>query len=243
MSPTPRLFARRIRTSAWLASVLAIACCPCVFAAEKAIDLSGEKAADDWLLLDKTASIQDGQLVLDGRREAARAFYGPSEWTDCSLRAKFMVEPRDEGVLACGFVVRAADASTYYYVHFDRARRSSCARAATTPGTRSSGSAGWTSRPASGTTASLPAQGDTLRVSLNGKLLFEAKDASIGRGRIGFYAGQGLAHVKDIVVSGEPAAATAEFNPAADVRPRLPGRRGRRLRGVSRRLPPQRRPA
>ncbi|MCX7427915.1 MAG: exo-alpha-sialidase [Planctomycetia bacterium] len=211
MFSTPRLVARRTWTTALLAGLLGLACCQNAFAAEKAIDLAGEKAGDAWLLLDKTASIQDGQLVLDGRRQDARAFYKPLEWTDCSLRAKFMVEPQDEGVLACGFVVRAADASTYYYVHFDRAQAILV---------RSDRDNSWSEIKRVGGLDKLAGKwhegqlecvGDTLKVSLNGKLLFEAKDAALGRGRIGFYAGQGLVHVKDIVVSGEPAATTAEF--------------------------------
>ena len=202
MFSTPRLFARRTWTTAWLAGLLGLACCQNTFAAEKAIDLAGEKAGDAWLLLDKTASIQDGQLVLDGRRQDARAFYKPLEWGDCSLRAKFLVEPQDEGVLACGFVVRAADASTYYYVHFDRAQAILV---------RSDRDNSWTEikrvggldKPAGQWhEGQLECVGDTLRVSLNGKLLYEAKDAALARGRIGFYASQGLVHVKDIVVSG-----------------------------------------
>ena len=44
------------------------------------------------------------------------------EWEDVSVRARFLVEPASEGVLACGFMVRVADTATYYYVHFDRAQ-------------------------------------------------------------------------------------------------------------------------
>ena len=44
--------------------------------------------------------------------------------------------------------------------------------------------------------------GDTLRVYLNGKLLYEAKHTGLKAGRIGFYASQGRVHIKDIVVGG-----------------------------------------
>ena len=37
------------------------------------------------------------------------------------------------------------------------------------------------------------ARADTLKVSLNGRLLYEAKNPVLKRGRIGFYANQGRA--------------------------------------------------
>lgn len=48
----------------------------------------------------------------------------------------------------------------------------------------------------------LAIEGDLLRVSMNGKQLLEARDAKLSKGRIGFYANQGLARVKDIEVVG-----------------------------------------
>ena len=44
--------------------------------------------------------------------------------------------------------------------------------------------------------------GDTLKVYLNGTLLYEHRDQQLSRGRIGFDASQGRADVKDIVVQG-----------------------------------------
>ena len=89
-------------------------------AEDLAIDLSGADAAKQWVFSDENGRIADGELVLDGRQKMSRAFFTPLEWNDVTLRAEFMVEPADEGVLACGFVVRAQDAATHYYVHFDR---------------------------------------------------------------------------------------------------------------------------
>ncbi len=140
-----------------------------------------------------------------------RAFYVPVEWSDVALRAIFKVEPQRDGVLACGFVVRAADANSYYYVHFDRAQailvRSDAAKA-------------WNEikrvreldKPAGEWhRGELSVEGDVLRVSLNGKQLFEARDPTLAKGRIGFYANQGLAHVKDIEVVGAAAKPSAKF--------------------------------
>ncbi|MFH1920460.1 MAG: sialidase family protein [Planctomycetota bacterium] len=182
-----------------------------ISAEELAIDLSAQGVAEEWVLLDDTASLGDGELVLDGRQQASRAFFAPFEWEDVTLRAKFMVETAEKGVLACGFVVRAEDAADYYYVHFDRTQAILV---------RSDENVSWNEIKRVGSLAKpagewhsgeLQVQGDTLKVSLNGKLLYEAKDSTLRRGRIGFYAGQGLAHVKEIVVSGEAKPARGEL--------------------------------
>jgi sialidase-1 len=172
-------------------------------ASELPIDLSSPGAAAQWKMLDDTATIAHGELVLDGRKQPSRAVFLPCQWDDVILRAKFLVEPAAEGVLACGFMVRLSDVETYYYVHFDRAQAILV---------RSDESQSWNEikrvgaldkPPGEWHTGQLEARGDTLRVSLGGKLLYEAKDSRLKQGRIGFYAGQGKAHVKDIVVVGE----------------------------------------
>lgn len=196
---------------AWALAVLAGICRQAAAAEELAIELSAPAAAGQWAFLDKTASIRGGELVLDGRQRMSRAFFTPLRWEDVTLRAKFLVEPAERGVLACGFVVRAVDARTYYYVHFDRGQAILV---------RSDQSGSWNEirrvggldKPA-GTwhTGELQATGDTLKVSLNGKLLYEAKDANLRRGRIGFYANQGRAHVRQITVTGSAQKAEDKF--------------------------------
>lgn len=180
-------------------------------AEELSIDLSAEGAADDWMFLEDTATIRDGELVFDGRQKVSRAFFKPTEWDDVTLRAKFLVEPAERGVLACGFIVRAEDAATYYYVHFDRTQAILV---------RSDPSVSWNEikrvgglkKPAGQWhEGQLESTGDTLKVSLNGQLLFEARDPALKRGRIGFYANQGRAHVKDIVVTGAGRATTSDL--------------------------------
>lgn len=180
-------------------------------AAELAIDLAAPGTADSWLLLDKTAAIRSGELVLDGRKQMARAVFLPHEWGDVTLRARFMVEPAAEGVLACGFIVRAVDASTCYYVHFDRAQ-AILVRSDENQSWNEIKRVGGLDKPAGQWhTGELEAAGDVLRVSLNGKRLYEAKDPALRQGRIGFYANQGIAHVKDIAVLGEARKAEGKF--------------------------------
>ncbi len=113
-----------------------------------------------------------------------------------------LVEPESEGVLACGFIVRATDTATYYYVHFDRTQAILV---------RSDADNSWNELQRVGSLTKPAGQwhegrleclDDTLKVYLNGTLLYEHHDKQLTRGRIGFYANQGRAHVKDIVVRG-----------------------------------------
>ncbi|MBX3178301.1 MAG: exo-alpha-sialidase [Candidatus Hydrogenedentes bacterium] len=178
------------------------------FTADTALDLADSAA---WTFGSDSARIDNGELVLDGRQAMARAFYLPLEWGDGSLKASFQVDPQDHGVLACGFVVRAADASHYYYVHFDKTQAILC-RSDKGQSWNEIARAGGLDKPAGAWhTGELRFEGDTLRVFLNGAKLFEAKDATLKQGRIGFYANQGRARVKDITVSGAPANAEHDF--------------------------------
>lgn len=180
-------------------------------AAEFKMDLSAKDAPGQWRFMDKTAVIRDGELILDGRKQMSRAFYLPLRWKDVTLRAKFLVEPENAGVLACGFIVRAADAVSYYYVHFDR-KQAILVRSGPDGIWNEIKRVGGLQKPAGQWhDAQLICIGDTLRVSLNGELLFEAQDRSLGGGRIGFYANQGRAHVRDIIVSGTAEQADKPF--------------------------------
>lgn len=197
-----------IKTSLFILGWLLVA--P-VAAAELPIDLLAEDAAKDWMFLDKTARIERGELVLDGRQRISRAIYTPSEWSDVTLTAKFFVEPQPQGVLACGFIVRAVDAKTYYYIHFDRGQ---AILVRYSPGNEWNEikRVGGLDKPAGQWhDASLECQGKALRVKLNGKLLYEVTDDTLAGGRIGFYGSEGLVRVKDIRVAGEAAKPKGEF--------------------------------
>jgi len=178
---------------------------------ELAINLTAADAAEQWSFLEDAVVIRDGELVCDGREKMSRAFFLPSEWGDVSLRASFLVEPAATGVLACGFVIRASDVATYYYVHFDRTQAILV---------RSNSGESWNElkrveglkKPAGEWhDATLECHGDTLKVQLNGELLYEHRDQQLKRGRIGFYANQGRAHVKNIVVRGKAIRPESEF--------------------------------
>jgi sialidase-1 len=182
--------------------------CRLTRADDLSIDLSAKDASQQWVFLEKSASIQDNELVLDGRQKMSRAFFEPLEWDDVSLRAKFLVDPAEKGVLACGFIIRAVDSATFYYVHFDRTQAILV---------RSDVNATWNEIKRVGALkkpagdwheARLDCIGDTLQVWLNEELLYEVTDSTLKGGRIGFYANQGRAHVTNIVVTGQAREAT-----------------------------------
>lgn len=167
------------------------------------IDLTDENAAQQWAFTDKTAEIKEGELRIDGRQRLTAAFYEPAEFGDVAVTARFLVEPQPEGVLACGFIVRAADGRNYYYVHFDR-NQAILVRHSTDNGWNEIRRASNLDKPAGQWhTGRVECQGTTLRVSLNGTLLYEANDAHLDRGRIGFYGSQGLVRIQDIQVEGQ----------------------------------------
>ncbi len=210
------MHARSSRTLVLLVSVLLSTSWPA--SAESAseggklkIDLSSPDAASQWRISADTGMIRDGELVLDGRHEMCRAFYTPWQFSDATLEAHFLVEPAQQGVLACGFILRARDASTYYSVHFDRAQ-AILVRSDENRMWNEIKRVGKLDKPAGQWHhGRLECEGDRLRIWLNGKMLYEANDASVKGGRIGFYANQGVAHVKDIVVHGEAQKPENEF--------------------------------
>jgi len=175
------------------------------------LDLGDPATASQWLFLDSNGRIEGDELVLDGRQAMCKAFFLPLTWKDATLEAKFLVEPADKGVLACGFMVRAVDGARSYYVHFDRGQAILC---------RSDEDRSWIEikrvsglrKPAGQWhTGVLECRGDTLRVGLNGEQLYEARDDTLDGGRIGFYANQGKARIKEIAVTGENKRAETEF--------------------------------
>ncbi len=180
------------------------------------IDLTQVDAVSEWLLYGASGEIEKGELVLDGRQEPSCAVYKKSEWTDVRLEAKFLVEPQKRGVLACGFMVRAEDGVTYYYVHYDRAQAILVRRDRRKLWSEIKRVSNLDKPAGKWHGAALEAVGSKIRVSLNGRLLYEATHPLLKSGHIGFYASQGRAHIKDIVVKGKatPARKTFEKPPS-----------------------------
>ncbi len=168
-----------------------------------AIDLAAPESDSGWVFTDASSRIENGELILDGRQQLTRAFYTPKAWGDVTVSAKFFVEPADKGVLCCGFMFRAKSGGEFYYVHYDRGQAILC-RSDQTNGWNEIKRASNLDKPAGEWhEGKVECVGGTLRVSLNGQLLYEAQDATLEDGCVGFYGSQGLVHVKDIVISGE----------------------------------------
>ncbi len=180
-------------------------------AAEQPLDLTRNNAADSWMFLDKSAKLENGELVFDGRKRISRAIYTPSEWGDVTVTAKFLVEPQPDGVLACGFIVRAVDGKNYYYVHFDRGQAILVRHSDGNEWNEIKRVGGLDKPAGQWHEGKLECRGNALKVSLNGKLLYEATDDKLAAGRIGFYGSQGLVRVKDIRIDGEASKPKQDF--------------------------------
>jgi len=171
--------------------------------AGETISLDSAEAGSHWTsTTPRLVSVKNGELILDGRQQFCSAFYTPVQVVNPGVSAEFLVEPNPGGVEACGFILGAADSATFHFVHFDRSQ------AILGISTRESS---WKEiRRVSGLEkpagkwhqAAFESHGEQLRVSLNGKLLFEVPMQSHQGGRIGFYASEGLAHVKGISIQG-----------------------------------------
>ncbi|MFN0199089.1 MAG: hypothetical protein ACKVT0_20260, partial [Planctomycetaceae bacterium] len=71
----------RLLLSIFVIGVLAVNI-PLMAADVLKIDLAKKNSAKDWMLLDKTAKIENGELVFDGRKKISRAIFTPLEWSD-----------------------------------------------------------------------------------------------------------------------------------------------------------------
>lgn len=167
------------------------------------VDLVSSGSAGAWFLPDGSGRVEHGELVLDGRGEPAVAFLQPHAWRDATLRARFLVEPASQGVLACGFMIRAQDADTYYAVHFDRGQAILIRSDEDNPWNEIKRLSGLEKPAGQWHEGAVQCAGDVITVSLNGKKLYEARDSRLTSGRVGFYASQGLVHIKDISITGE----------------------------------------
>lgn len=181
-------------------------------ATETSLDLNSPEAPAHWSFPDKTSRIENGELLLDGLKRLTSAFYTPHEYADVSLNAEFFVEPGNQGVLACGFILRAVDGRNYYYVHFDK-NQAILVRHSNESGWHEIQRASNLDKPAGKWhSARVECAGDLLKVSLNGTPLFEARDPHLKQGRVGFYGSQGLVHVRNIAIHGNPLPPTSDFS-------------------------------
>ncbi|MEE2615481.1 MAG: sialidase family protein [Verrucomicrobiota bacterium] len=163
-----------------------------------------------WFL-DDTASIQNDELVLDGRKSRSSAYYKSTQWDNVTMSAKFKLDPMSNGVLACGFVVRASDRKHYYYVHFDRTQAILVRSDADNSWNEIKRVTGLNKPAGQWHSAFLQIKDEEFLVSLNDVELFSAENDILKNGRIGFYANQGLARIRDIVVSGQSSIAPKRF--------------------------------
>lgn len=156
-----------------------------------------------WTTQTQEAKVMpDGTLLLDGMESPAYAFYNAESYGDVSLEANYSVR-QTNGVMAVGFVIGATSSEDFFRVHYDRwsailYRNESGGATKELKRSKKRQDAGkWYS-------AKLVRRGKTLEVFFNGEKLYDAQISGTP-GRIGFYASQTVATVKDILIDGKRA--------------------------------------
>lgn len=174
------------------------------------IDLSAEKALEQWHVEDKRASVAGGELVLDGRHSPCRVFLKTPAFGDVTLAASYRVE-ESAGVMAVGFVVGSTDSATMTYVHYDANGAILCRGDVDQPW-HEIRRTGKKHNPGTWYTARVERKGSRVSVFFDGKLLYETECAG-EPGWVGFYASQTVGHIKDIVVSGTSVEIAKKWKP------------------------------
>jgi len=179
------------------------------------IDLRDAKAFEQWHSGDNRARVAGGELVLDGRQTPCRVFLKEPAFGDVTLSAAYRVE-KSAGVMAVGFVLGSTDSATSTYVHFDSRSAILCRGDGETPWQEVK-RAGKPQAPDTWHTARVERRGTHVRVFFNDALLFDV--ACAGKpGRVGFYASQTVARLRDITVQGEPAELAAPWRKIVEVK-------------------------
>ena len=178
-------------------------------------ELSGVAASGAWAFMDKRANAGDGELRLDGRQEPCRVFLKEPAFGDVTLSAAYRVE-KSAGVMAVGFVLGSTDSATSTYVHFDSRSAILCRGDGETPWQEVK-RAGKPQAPDTWHTARVERRGTRVRVFFNDMLLFDVECAG-KPGRVGFYASQTVARLRDITVQGEPAELAAPWRKIEEVK-------------------------
>jgi len=123
---------------------------------------------------------------------------------DLDLSVRFLIEPEGNGVRAPGVVFRSQDSATHYYVHYD-SKNSQVILVRSQPGkewNELKRVPGVTISAGEWHTARVTCEGQHIAVFLDGTLVAEADDATLGAGIIGLRAGQGRIRFDDLKVTG-----------------------------------------
>ncbi|MCD6361249.1 MAG: DUF1080 domain-containing protein, partial [Armatimonadetes bacterium] len=189
----------------------------CVLAAAETVKMDFEDPAqmEQWLPESDHWAIEDGVLRQSDYMQRGTVCFLPRAFSDVTVEVRFFIHKAGRGVRAPGVVYRAADDGTYYYVHYDH-KNSQVVWVRNEPGRgwRADNTHRHPNTPISvgeWHTARVEVEGDTHRIYLDGKLLFEQKDDVIPAGVVGLRAGQGDISFDDLRVEGTPVELEEEF--------------------------------
>ncbi|MBN2311597.1 MAG: exo-alpha-sialidase [Candidatus Hydrogenedentes bacterium] len=161
----------------------------------------------DWEFVGGRWSIADGRAVQADPGAIAYAFHGNTALQDPAVETRFRVDPAGAGVQAAGLILASVDSQHAYFVHYDtrndqvilfrgdlRREGSEVARQTGIP----MDTGRWY-------TARAEVRDGTVTVSLDGRVVLTAQDASYAAGLIGLYTSQGAVEFTNLSVAGRPA--------------------------------------
>jgi hypothetical protein len=158
-----------------------------------------------WLPQTRDWAMCDGYYeCTEPLRTGTIAWLKAPVFADLDLSVRFFIEPEGNGVRAPGIVFRSQDSATLYYVHYD-SKNTQVILVRSQPGKewnelkrvpKVAISAGeWH-------TARVTCEGQHIAAYLDGNLITEADDATLGAGLVGLRAGQGHIRFDDLKVTG-----------------------------------------
>jgi sialidase-1 len=151
------------------------------------------------------ASIQDGLLALDGVSEPDVSHFFELEAVGSAMRFEFFIEETGEGAHGCGAIFGSTSSADYLSIHLDRHRQAILVRSA--GGERWKEIArrtGLDYRVGEWHQARIAMGEGRILCEIDGQKVLEEKLA-VPAGRFGFYASDGRARFRRVVVEGTPA--------------------------------------
>jgi hypothetical protein len=178
------------------------------------IDLAAPAALERFATVGKGVSIREGALEIDGQKSPNSAAFFPEEARPAGISFEFFIEDSGEGAHGCGAILASRSSADYLSVHLDRYHQVILVRSdeeeswgelARNGGLRYAPGAWHRARIASSPVPGAPEERVRVRVEIDGEAVLEKEVSDPGVGRFGFYASDGRARFREVVLEGTPA--------------------------------------
>ena len=151
-------------------------------------------------------SIEDGLLTQTNTQGQQHAFYRGVAFADVTMETSFRVEEQGNGSRAAGMILRSSDAESAIFVQFGTRHNQVILfrRNMWLPDSEIARKQGVPIESGKWHQARVDVKGAMITVSLDGKVVVTAEDATNEAGLCGFYTSQGAVEFKDAKITGVP---------------------------------------